>query len=75
MSGVRSLNALSATASTSRVLNLHNVAEEFSAEADYSRAPFFRDPLLNQAVIVKHRFRNDESYLVPSGAWCQVEAQ
>lgn len=67
MSGIRSLSALSASASTSRVLNLHNVAETFSGELDYSASPFFRDPILNQAVIVKHRFRSDEAYLVPSG--------
>jgi len=67
MSGIRSLTALSASASTSRVLNLHNVAEAFSEDADYSAAPFFRDSALNQAVIVKHRFRSDEAYLVPSG--------
>lgn len=67
MSGVRSLSALSASASTSRVLNLHNVAEDFGSDTEYNQAPFFRDTLLNQAVVVKHRFRSDESYLVPNG--------
>ncbi|GBF59313.1 hypothetical protein PbB2_03008 [Candidatus Phycosocius bacilliformis] len=67
MSGIRSLSALSATASTSRVLNLHMVSEEFAEDPQYREAPFFRDSTLNQAVIIKHRFRSDEAYLVPSG--------
>jgi len=67
MSGIRSLSALSASASTSRVLNLHIVAETFSEEPEYGSSPFFRDSLLNQSVIVKHRFRGDEAYLGPGG--------
>jgi hypothetical protein len=67
MSGIRSLSALSASASTSRVLYLHIVGETFSEEPEYGTSPFFRDSLLNQSVIVKHRFRSDEAYLVPSG--------
>ena len=67
MSGIRSLSSLSASASTSRVLNLHNVAEASAYLPEYSAAPFFHDPILNQAVIVKHRLRSDEAYLVPGG--------
>lgn len=67
MSGIRNLSALTTSASTSRVLNLHIVAETFSEEPEYGTSPFFRDSQLNQAVIVKHRFRSDEAYLVPKG--------
>jgi hypothetical protein len=66
MSGVRSLAALSASASTSRVLNLHLVTIEFADDLTRVSAPFFFDSLLNRSIIIKHRLRSDETYLLSS---------
>ncbi len=65
MRGLRSLEALYRTASTSRVLNLFQVHEKNSEEEEYARRPFFQDPTLNRAIFVKHRLRSDETYLMP----------
>ena len=65
--GVRSLEALSRSASTSRVLNLHHVAENNKDTPEYFKRPFFSDQALNRAIIVKHRLRPDEAYLLPRG--------
>ena len=63
--GTRSLKSLSETASTSRVLNLSRVSEAYGLDADYAERPFFADRNLNRAIIVKHRLRSDETYLLP----------
>ncbi len=65
MRGLRSLEALYRTASTSRVLNLFQVYEQNKEEDEYARRPFFQDPTLNRAIYVKHRLRSDETYLMP----------
>ena len=65
MRGLRSLEALYRTASTSRVLNLFQVYEKNNEEDEYARSPFFQDPTLNRAIFVKHRLRSDETYLMP----------
>ncbi len=67
MSGVRSLAALTNTASTSRVLNLHLVTVEFADDMARVSAPFFFDAVLNRAIIIKHRLRSDETYLLSDG--------
>ncbi|OYU77229.1 MAG: hypothetical protein CFE32_06575 [Alphaproteobacteria bacterium PA3] len=67
MSGVRSLAALTNTASTSRVLNLHLVTVEFADDLARVSAPFFFDAVLNRAIIIKHRLRSDETYLLSDG--------
>ncbi len=59
---VRYLNALG-NASTSRVLNLMAIAKEHSEEEDYRARPLFQSPIINAAIILKHRVRADESYL------------
>lgn len=64
MRGLRSLEALYRTASTSRVLNLFQVYEKSHEDEDYASRPFFKDPTLNRAIFVKHRLRGDESYLM-----------
>lgn len=64
---VRNLTALSG-ASTSRVLNLAAIARS-RAEKGLPReahAPLFDSPVINSAILVKHRLRADESYLFPS---------
>ena len=65
MRGLRSLEALYRTASTSRVLNLFQVYEQNKEEDDYARRPIFQDATLNRAIYVKHRLRSDETYLMP----------
>ncbi|GBF58600.1 hypothetical protein PbB2_02287 [Candidatus Phycosocius bacilliformis] len=67
MSGVRSLAALTTTASTSRVLNLHLVSSEFADDPARVNSPFFFDAMLNRAIIIKHRLRSDETYLLNDG--------
>lgn len=63
--GTRSLQALSETASTSRVLNLSRVNALFKTDPDYQDRPFFNDTTLNRAIFIKHRLRSDETYLLP----------
>jgi hypothetical protein len=61
---VRSLSAL-ATASSSRVLNLAAISLAQVDNPGHASAPFFLSPTMNNAIIVKHRLRADESYLFP----------
>jgi hypothetical protein len=63
--GIRSLEALSQHASTSRVLNLHRIFELHGQETGHFSAPFFNDKILNRTIIIKHRLRTDEAYLMP----------
>lgn len=65
MQNVRSLEMLHQYGSTSRVLNLLRVNELNNAQKEYSRAPMFLNPKLNKTLIVKHRLRTDEEYLMP----------
>ncbi len=60
---IRNLGALQKTASTSRVLNLLAVAGEHRKDPEYSAMPFFRNPLLNESLVLKHRLRADEQFL------------
>jgi hypothetical protein len=53
-------------ASTSRVLNLGQIAKNSGNERDYIRKPMFRSPVINTAFILKHRMRSDESYMFSS---------
>jgi hypothetical protein len=57
---VRNLGALQKTASTSRVLNLIAIEALHGREPEYAGQPFFRNRVLNGAVILKHRLRADE---------------
>lgn len=59
----RSLRALERTASTSRVLNLLAIAADSSQRPEYSQHPLFRNRVLNNALIVKHRLRSDDLFL------------
>lgn len=63
---VRKLDELEKTASTSRVLNLLAIAREHKHEADYLAHPFFRNQVLNEAIILKHRIRPDERFVFES---------
>jgi hypothetical protein len=62
---VRSLLALQSSASTARVLNLLSIARKHGEEPEYQAKPFFQNPRLNQAILVKHRLRANELDLFP----------
>ena len=59
---VRSLSAL-ATASSSRVLNLAQIGMGQSGNPSHASAPLFHSVAMNNAIIIKHRLRADETYL------------
>ncbi len=56
----RSLRGLEKTASTSRVLNLAVLSVRNAGNPEHQAKPLFKSPVLNGAVILKHRLRNDE---------------
>jgi len=62
---VRFLHALGG-ASTSRVLNLGQIARNNRDDPEHAAKPFFRAPAINTAFILKHRMRSDETYLFSS---------
>ncbi|HEY0265174.1 MAG TPA: hypothetical protein VGC16_00385 [Rhizomicrobium sp.] len=55
----RSLTALKG-ASTSRVLNLLAIGQLHAENTAFLQNPFFSSPVLNNAILVKHRLRADE---------------
>ncbi len=59
---LRSLTALTG-ASTSRVLNLAAIAAANPGDPAHAAAPFFTAPVLNSAILLKHRVRSDETYM------------
>ncbi|HUJ47794.1 MAG TPA: hypothetical protein VLV55_11730 [Rhizomicrobium sp.] len=59
---IRSLTSLGG-ASTSRVLNLVSVAQTKAQDPEYASRPFFLSPVINTAILVKHRLRSHEEYL------------
>jgi hypothetical protein len=62
---VRFLHALGG-ASTSRVLNLGQIARNNRDDADHAAQPMFRSAAINTAFFLKHRMRSDETYLLNS---------
>jgi hypothetical protein len=64
---VRSLSYLEHSASSARVLNLLHIHRRRKGEADYRANPFFKNPVLNRAIILKHRLRRDERELFSDG--------
>ena len=63
---VRSLLRLQSSVSTARALNLTAAWRNHKTEAGYLAQPFFRSPLLNRSIILKHRLRADELELLGS---------
>lgn len=59
----RSLLDLQASASTARTLSLLSVWRREGANPAWQAKPFFRSPILNRSLIVKHRLRHHESDL------------
>ena len=61
VSGVRSLSALAAEASSARVLDLATLAAEKPTDEEYAARPMFLHPVLNRAILVKHNGSAAES--------------
>jgi hypothetical protein len=59
---VRLLSALNG-ASTSRVLNLSMIASANADNPAHGAHPLFVSPVINSAILLKHRVRADDSYL------------
>jgi len=59
----RSLSLLQNSGATSRVLNLHRLQKQYADDVEHQAQPFFRDPRLNSAMIIKHRLREAEREL------------
>jgi hypothetical protein len=57
---VRSLSHLQENASTARTLNLVAVWKRHAEDEEYKASPFFKSPVLNRSIIVKHRLRHHE---------------
>ncbi|MEO7054335.1 MAG: hypothetical protein ABI191_05125 [Rhizomicrobium sp.] len=68
MAGDRTIRLLASLdgASTSRVLNLSQIARAWSGDPEYHEKPLFLSPVINTAFILKNRTRSDESYLFAS---------
>ncbi len=62
-SSVRNLAQLEESASTARVLNLLRVHKRRSHDPAWSARPFFKNPMLNKSLILKHRLRRNEGEL------------
>lgn len=60
----RSLAALGKSGSTTRVLNLSAVAAVHGQTEDYLAQPFFKSPMLNRSLVLKHRLRADDPELL-----------
>lgn len=60
---IRSLVALSESASTARVLNLVSTLRAAQEDRSLSESPFFMNRILNASIIVKHRVRPHEAEL------------
>ena len=56
----RSLANITESASTSRILNLAQVAAASAGDPDYARRPFFQNGKLNKAILIKHTLRPNE---------------
>ncbi|MGZ9099801.1 MAG: hypothetical protein ACXW3O_08875 [Brevundimonas sp.] len=57
---IRNLANLPGSASTTRVLNLTKVHADHGHTREWGAAPLFLSPVLNRAIILKHRLRRDE---------------
>ena len=58
---VRSLLLLEHSASTARVLNLHRAWKKLDGVIPPDDTPFFRNPILDRCLIIKHRLRRNEA--------------
>jgi hypothetical protein len=63
---IRSLASLQHSASSSRVLNLMHVHKLVGHQPEHRSKPMFQNSLLNRAIFVKHRLRENEIELFDS---------
>ena len=63
----RDLAKLEQSGSSARVLSLLEIHRRHGANPAHREDPFFADPLLNRAIIIKHRLRRDELGLFDDG--------
>src|SRR5690606_11877275 len=68
--GRRDLSLIRASGSTARVLNLALVHERHGHTEEHKARPFFRNPRLNRALIIKHVLRAHERDLFTRPAAC-----
>lgn len=61
--GKNALKGLMARSSPSRLLNLHALRRAQPTDPAYASRPFFLQPMLNRAIIVKHNMRHGEEGL------------
>lgn len=68
MAGDRTFRFLGALdgASTSRVLNLRQIARANAQDPEHGEKPLFASPIINTSFVLKHRIRADETYLFAS---------
>ncbi|MFI4934803.1 MAG: hypothetical protein ACHP7N_09320 [Caulobacterales bacterium] len=64
---VRNLAHLEDSASTARVLNLLRVHKRRGHDPAHTENPFFKNPTLNRAIVLKHRLRRHERDLFMDG--------
>lgn len=57
---IRRLTALEKSGSTARILNLRAIHKKYPDDENVKRAPFFKNKILNQSIILKHRLRSNE---------------
>jgi hypothetical protein len=62
---VRFLTALGG-ASTSRVLNLRQIASANKSNPEHTKKPLFLSPVINSAFVLKQRMRSNDAYLFDS---------
>jgi hypothetical protein len=64
---VRNLSFLQKSASTARVLNLHNLWRRVGDTPEWRTKPLFHHPALNRGIFIKHRVRQNEHELFDDG--------
>jgi hypothetical protein len=62
---LRRLTAMARSASTARVLNLIGLHNRMGEDPAFTKAPLFRNRLLDRSIVVKHRLRPHEAVLFP----------
>jgi hypothetical protein len=64
---IRSLVRLEENGATARTLNLLSVWRRHAEDPEYLDRPFFKSPILNKSLIVKHRLRENERHIFADG--------
>lgn len=64
---IRSLHHIRHSGSTSRILNLPLVHQNFANDAEFKSKPLFLSPQLNTSILIKHRLRPHEKEYFTDG--------